>query len=249
MDLSQVREPKFLPRKTRLVMGVDIGQTQDPTAICVIEHCDGVTDYGSDYERHTNQTAALGLQKKAERWRCLHMERIPLGTKYGVVVQHVAGRLAAPALQRDPEKNQGPCELVVDATGPGKGVVEMLTDAGLVPMSIQITDGKASTWARRNTWNVSKYELVTLLDGRLNHNRYPLTFSKHLAEGEAFKAEIADFTRSVSGAGRTKFEARQGRHDDMVIAVSIAVWWLSRPPPATAQWGTYGYGPPVVIPS
>ena len=46
MELSQERKPKFLPRKTRLVMGVDVGKEVDPTAICVIEKCDGVIDQG-----------------------------------------------------------------------------------------------------------------------------------------------------------------------------------------------------------
>jgi len=77
-ELSQVREPKFLPRKTRFVMGVDVGQIVDPTAICVIEYCEGVMDYGSDLERHTSQTEALGLQKGSQRWRCVYMERLPL---------------------------------------------------------------------------------------------------------------------------------------------------------------------------
>ena len=116
-ELSQVREAKFLPRKTRLVMGVDLGQVVDPTAICVIEHCEGVIDHGSDYERHSNQTGALGLQKKGERWRVVHMERVPLNTKYGEVIRYVAGLLATPQLQADPNKNQTACELVLDVGG------------------------------------------------------------------------------------------------------------------------------------
>ena len=31
---------------------------------CVVEYCTGVIDEGSDWERHTNQTALLGLQKE-----------------------------------------------------------------------------------------------------------------------------------------------------------------------------------------
>jgi hypothetical protein len=83
MELSEVRTPKFLPRKKRHVMGVDLGQSKDPSAVCVIEFCEGVDDHGSDYERHTNQTTALGLQKKAERWRCVHLESLPLNASLG----------------------------------------------------------------------------------------------------------------------------------------------------------------------
>jgi hypothetical protein len=242
MEFSQIREAKFLPRQTRLVMGVDLGQIKDPTAICVIEFCDGVSDHGSDWERHTGQTTALGLQKKAERWRCVHLDRIPLNTMYGDVVQHLAALLATPQLQRDPNKNQTAAELVVDAGGPAPGVIEMLRAAGLHPIQVIITGGLESN-AKRGRFTVSKHELISTLDARLHHDRYPLTFSTQLAEGEAFKAEIADFRRNVSGAGRMQYEARQGKHDDLISSVAIAVWWLSRPKNPPAAFGRYGLYP------
>ena len=239
MDWSQERKPKFLPRKSRLVMGVDVGKEVDPTAICVIEKCNGVIDHGSDYERHTNQTEALGLQKKAERWRVVHMERIPLKTKYGEVIRHIAGLLATPQLQADPDENRSAGELVIDAGGAG-GVAEMFIDNGLKPISVIIRGGLDTNWKGRNRFTVAKEELIGLLDARLNHDRFPLTFSTQLTEAEAFKAEIADFRRNVSGAGRMQYEARQGRHDDMILSVALAVWFLSRPRNQPTVIGVYG---------
>jgi len=239
LDWSQERKPKFLPRKSRLVMGVDVGKEVDPTAICVIEKCNGVIDHGSDYERHTNQTEALGLQKKAERWRVVHMERIPLKTKYGEVIRHIAGLLATPQLQADPDENRSAGELVIDAGGAG-GVAEMFIDNGLKPISVIIRGGLDTNWKGRNRFTVAKEELIGLLDARLNHDRFPLTFSTQLSEAEAFKAEIADFRRNVSGAGRMQYEARQGRHDDMILSVALAVWFLSRPRNQPTVIGVYG---------
>lgn len=244
-EYSEVRTPEFLPRKRRLALGLDPGQAKDPCANCVVEYCTGVIDEGSPWERHTNQTTALGLQKqKGERWRVIHMERLKLGTRYGDITRHVASMLAAPQLQRDPSKNQTPCELVLDFGGIGRGVAEDLIDAGLDPICVNLTGGLETNWKRRHLYSVPKEEAIITLDARLHHDRFPLTFSKHLAEGEAFKQEIDDFQRNVSGAGRMKYEARQGKHDDMVMALAIAVWWLSRPEQATAAWGTYGYAPP-----
>ena len=61
-ELSMTPTPVFLPRRKRWVVGVDLGQSTDPTAICVIEHLKGVIDDGSDYERYcglpTNQKPA-----------------------------------------------------------------------------------------------------------------------------------------------------------------------------------------------
>ena len=67
----------FLPRKTQYVVGCDLGQSSDPTAICVLEHQHGVLDYNNELERHTG----LGEkpQKPAERIHCRHLERLPLG--------------------------------------------------------------------------------------------------------------------------------------------------------------------------
>ena len=115
-------------------------------------------------------------------------------------------------------------------------------DNGLKPICVQIRGGYETKLARESTFNVSKHEMISQMDARLNHDRFPLTFSNHLAEAEAFKAEIADFRRNVSGAGRMQYEARQGKHDDMISAVALAVWWLSRPinPPAYQIKG-YGY--------
>ena len=241
-ELSEVREPKFLPRKIRLVMGVDPGQTRDPTAMCVIEYCEGVMDHGSDVERHCNLTRGLGLQKKAERWRCIFLDRIALGTPYGDVVERVANLLSKPQLQADATKNQGACELVVDAGGVGRGTADMLEAAGLKPIRATLHGGRETNVKGPNKFNASKEEAIALLDARLNHNRFPLTFSKHLAHGEAFKQEVADFRRTVSGAGRMQYEAASGKHDDMISAVALAVWWLSRPQnPPMHQQGGYGY--------
>src|SRR5262249_43182834 len=116
----------------------------------------------------------------------------------------------------------------------------MFSDAGLDPICVQITGGMETTWARKNTWNVPTHELITLLDARLNHDKFPLVFSKHLVEGEAFKQEITDFKRNVHGAGKMKYEARAGKNDDQILAISLAVWWLSRPKNPPAQFGTWG---------
>jgi hypothetical protein len=226
-----------------MVMGVDPGQARDPCANCVIEHCEGVIDDGSDWERHTNQTAALGLQKKgATRWRCVHLERLKLGTRYGDITRHVANMLAAPQLQRDTDSNRSAGELVLDFGGIGRGVAEDMLDAGLDPVCVNLTGGLETNWKRRHLYSVPKEEAIIQLDARIHHDRYPLTFSKHLTEADALKQEIADFVRTVSGAGRMRYEARTGKHDDMIMALAIAVWWLSRPkqqPTAFGRYGTY----------
>jgi hypothetical protein len=52
---------------------------------------------------------------------------------------------------------------------------------------------------------------------------------------------LKDFRRKVSTAGRYQYEARVGRHDDLVLAVAIALWsCVGRPVQPAAQFGSYG---------
>jgi hypothetical protein len=55
----------FLARRASWVVGVDLGQASDPTAIAVLEHVRGVLDPNSEIERHTG-TGSLP-QTVAER--------------------------------------------------------------------------------------------------------------------------------------------------------------------------------------
>src|SRR6267154_884501 len=87
-------------------------------------------------------------------------------------------------------------------------------------------------------WHVSKQVLISTLDARLHTGE--LRFAKELLEAGAMQEELKDFRRKVSVAGRYTFEARVGKHDDLVLAVAIGLWTLvGRPVMPAAQFGTY----------
>lgn len=65
-----------------------------------------------------------------------HLHRFPLGTPYPEIVKHVAELLNQPPLK-------GRSTLLVDATGVGRPVVDMLEQAKLEPLAITITGGSA----------------------------------------------------------------------------------------------------------
>jgi hypothetical protein len=99
--------------------------------------------------------------------------------------------------------------LVVDQTGVGRPVVDMLrrTTGWVVP--ITITGGQAVTQAPDGSYHVPKKELVTCLQVVLQSRRMQITATAH----ETFGAW------------------RQGQHDDLVLAVALACWWAERNPP------------------
>jgi hypothetical protein len=95
-DLPVTVAPVFLPRETRWVVGLDLGQSNDPTAIAVLEHTRGVLDSNTPINRHCGVEDIK--QVSAERINCRHLERLPLGMPYPSVVQHVKNLLSRPPL-------------------------------------------------------------------------------------------------------------------------------------------------------
>jgi hypothetical protein len=224
-------EPVFLTRSTSFVVGADLGQSNDPTAIAVIEWTKGVLDPNSAWERHTG-TGRLP-QKPAQRLAVRHLERLPLGLAYPDVVQRVQTLLARPPL------NQHSTVLVIDETGVGRAVGDIFVGAGMKPMRVTITAGSEETPASGiNRWHVAKQILITRLDVVLHTG--DLRIAKELRESGPLAEELKNFQRSVSAAGRATYEARVGMHDDLVLAVALANWWCTRPEPPRAVFGKWG---------
>jgi len=173
------------------IVGADIGQARDPTALAVIEAV-------------------------AEEMQVRHLERLPLATPYPDVVRRIAEMV---------QKLSG-AELVVDATGVGRPVVDHLRKAGLSPIAVTITAGKAVTF-EDGFWRVPKHELVRALVVSFEGDR--LRIAARLRYATALRDELQAFQRKVTGAGRGVYGATAGAHDDLVIAVALAAWWMEAP--------------------
>jgi hypothetical protein len=141
-----------------------------------------------------------------------HLERVPLGTPYPGIVAHV-GRLLG--------KLPPGTELVIDITGVGKPVFEMFTYAGISPLGVFITAGMAET-SDGAICGVPKLTLVSRLQALLHEGR--LKILRELAEADTLVRELQDFRVEFSAAGHLTFNARSGKHDDLVLALAIAVW-------------------------
>ena len=233
MKLSTQPSPVFLSRRSHFVVGLDLGQSIDPTAIAVLEKKTGVIDSGSDYDRHCGLTSHL--QKPATRIEVRHLERLPLGLSYPTIIEQVIKLMGRAPLCGD--ENQRPAELVMDETGPGKPVGDVFVKSGLKPIRVNIVPGNEVTPQGNNRWHVAKSILISNLDAMLNTGE--LIFAAELALADAMKAEFQDFQRKLSETGKPTYGAIAGKHDDLVVAVAIAAWWASRPPPGVTVFGRY----------
>jgi hypothetical protein len=68
----------------------------------------------------------------------------------------------------------------------------------------------------------TKLILVSRLQALLHQGR--LRILRQLPEAETLARELQDFRVEYTQAGNLAFNARSGRHDDLVLALAIAVW-------------------------
>jgi hypothetical protein len=69
---------------------------------------------------------------------------------------------------------------------------------------------------------VPKLTLVSRLQALLQQGR--LKILRELDEAETLVRELQDFQVEHTAAGHLTFNARSGKHDDLVLALAIAVW-------------------------
>src|SRR6516225_1861776 len=141
-----------------------------------------------------------------------HLERLPLGTSYRAIVAHVDRLLT---------KLPGHPELAIDFTGVGRPVFDMFVDSGIYPIGVVITGGTTETRDGR-ICSVPKLNLVSRLQALLHEAR--LKIQRELDEAETLVRELLDFRMEYTAAGHMTFNARSGKHDDLVLALAIAVW-------------------------
>ena len=206
----------FIPfkRRSTFALGCDLGQSVDPTAIAVVER---VVE-----AKVPRQIGGDLFEIAAEpRFECRYLSRLPLQTSYPAIINHVASLLTRAPLR-------GNCRLVADATGVGRPILELFERAGLNPVAVTITSGDIERTQRESSdwWRVSKIRLVGQLQALLHSKQ--LRISKSQTEAAALAMELADFRATFTDAGNAIFGARTGRHDDLVLALAIACWWLAR---------------------
>ena len=195
----------------RFFIGLDLGQSHDFTAMAIL----GRTELTGDWD------AAAYAYKKMAGLRLRHLARIPLGTPYPEVVERVR------QVTRSAELRQR-CDLMVDATGPGRAVVNMLRGADLDCRMLPaiITGGHAETWSNGYD-HVPKRDLIVGLQVLLQ--RGALQIAAGMAFGGVLVEEMAAMRVRQTEKGHEQFGAwREGEHDDLVFAVALAYWGANK---------------------
>jgi hypothetical protein len=153
-----------------------------------------------------------------------HLERFAPGTPYPDVFARLAALFAKPPLADS--------HLVADQTAVGRPVVEAL---GRSPVrasvsAVTVTAGHSATRDERGGWLVPKVELVGTLQVLLQSGR--LKLAEAMPESATLVRELGAFRTEVA-AKPDEVSWRERDHDDLVLALAVAVWQGERHGPAS----------------
>ena len=167
---------------------------------------------GTDLGQSVDYTA-ISIIEKIDTLNLRHIERVPLGKSYTGIVDRLAALKASLPGSR----------LVIDHTGVGRPVRDMLVERGVDVVPVSITSGKKTRY-EDGVWRVPKRELVRGVAVALENGE--LRIAAGLPCAEVLRAELQDFQATFTDKGTAVFGGKS-EHDDLVIAVALAVWAFS----------------------
>ena len=184
-------------------VGLDLGQVNDYSALAVLQ-----------------QAPPAPGPPQPVRYDVRHLERWKLGSRYPEIVAAVRDRMRSPQLRA--------ALLVVDSTGVGVAVTDMLRAAGLQFDSVTITGGDQVHREGRQ-WRVPKRDLVSGVQVLLQSGR--LRVAEALPEAQTLTRELLNFRYKIDPlTAHDSYGAwREGENDDMVLAVALACWRATKP--------------------
>lgn len=233
MQYTSTRPPPA-PAPPWLYLGLDLGQAHDFSALAIVERDRPPALAGGQdgYDQYGHMDPVAPDEPGPAAYAVRHLERFPLKTPYPAIVAAVAGtvgRLAA----RAPAPH---LRLVVDMTGVGRPVVDLLKRERLPGRLIDVTITGGDAVARDgSSYRVPKRDLVSVTQIVLQGER--LKIASALPEAATLTRELLNFQVKISA--ETAHDAygawREGSHDDLVLAVALACWYAEHEPPARPE--------------
>ncbi len=211
-----------------MYVGLDLGQSNDYTAIAVVERITGkAVDPGKSHNLTDIERAGL-------RWmfqdiavvpepptappvhHLRHLERLPLGTSYPAVVERVLRLVRLPSLRE--------VMLAVDATGVGAPVVDLLLAAPLPCALYAIHIHGGDTVSHEGIhFRVPKRDPIATTQVLLQSGRFKI--AQGLPEAATLVNELQNYRVKLDPAtAHDSYNARGGAHDDVLLATCMALW-------------------------
>jgi len=201
------------------IVGLDLGKAHDYSAISILgivptRHKKIVP--GIDPELNVRRDREITVDGLPLLYHVRYVERLLIGTSYPGVVERVIEVLRSlPA----------GAWLVVDNTGVGQAVTDLIIQAGLHPICVTITGGNTVTHDKTGRYfNVPKRDLVEVLRVAFQSKR--IKINSRIPDVKTFVNELQNFKIKINQTtAHDSYEAwREGDHDDLVFSTALAAW-------------------------
>jgi len=229
------RTPAITSNYIDYFLGVDVGQRVDPSTICVI--AESIWDYEKNEwvapntltpdnrarMRNLNHSSYMRFRPPDSKLYLTTLERLPLRTPYPDVADRVTS--VAHSLV-----GNGNVSVVLDNTGVGAGVKDMLRERDIWPVVVNITGGESPKYREDGSYTVPRNYLIHKLDAAFQSGR--LKVNPNLPLLDAFEDELESFEeiRSETTGALSYRQTRSSKvgHADLVLAASLALFYRNR---------------------
>ncbi|WP_319578885.1 hypothetical protein [uncultured Methanospirillum sp.] len=181
---------------------------------------------GVDLGQAADRTAISVMRTGKEKDEIIHLQRLPIGMSYPDQVRLIS------KIHHDVQRRGDIVYLIVDGTGVGRPIIDLIRESGIDLISVTIHGG-VDVRQDGDDFFVPKRDLVYSLIVALQTEK--LKIIRSLPDSEALIHELSNFKMKVNiKTGNESFEAlREGIHDDLVLSCSLSCWfssWLANLP-------------------
>ena len=198
--------------KVRYLIGVDLAQSNDYSAIAIIE------------EHHRWDRTEDGMLQDILFYQVSHLWRAR-GITYPEVTEQVE------ILMREPRIMANPSSLIIDATGLGRPFIDGLRKENLRPIAVVITGAEHPVKKDFDEYTVPKKHIVGSLLMMAESRQLKIAVGLVGPDGEDLSAAISDELLNLREkinpeTGHTSYEhAQSNQHDDLAMAMALACWY------------------------
>ena len=168
--------------------------------------------------RDWSALSAINMQYRGGR---MIYDLVGMNRKQGLPYDQIVD-WAVKTINRSEFNRDQPPEFVLDATGVGVAVNDMLKAKGVRAKAVTITVGEA--YSRVGSLiHIGKARLIGTFLGAFDSGK--VRVNPNMPIWPQLEREMLGFRAEMSAQGRAKFEAEQGEHDDMLFSLAMAVWY------------------------
>ena len=195
-----------------ILIGMDLGQLQDYTAISVVR----VIETQTPVTLEDNPNRRHKAYDKFMTYQVLHLERFK-GKTYSQALDRVAIVMDHPSMFLDAK------ELILDASGLGQPVLEMAYSRDFDSVTgVVITGGEQARY-NDGKYHVPRTELISCLVSVFQSQR--ITIAGDLEHKDILIGELSSLQVKKRPSGHEAYEsAKATEHDDMVLSLGMAIW-------------------------